>query len=100
MAQVIVYNPTSMHAGGANVSPRNKLALDLLFTAGHDLFSGDDTIERFGVEIDRRGEHVRSYSDAWKEVWAAWMERHPAGFDALGRAVAPNTTEHLRRIET
>ena len=74
---VILYNPKTMHCGGSNTEPQNKVVLDIMFKAGGmSTESGDDTPERFGRETTRHGEDVLSYSRAWTTVWREYLDAH------------------------
>ena len=81
---VIMYNPKTMHAGGANSLPphpgRNshKVVLDIMFKAGYGTDSGDDTPARFCKHTSRRGEDCLVYTKAWGEVWDKWKREHLA----------------------
>jgi ectoine hydroxylase-related dioxygenase (phytanoyl-CoA dioxygenase family) len=71
---IILYNPKTMHCGGANLSPsEHKVVLDVMFkSGGRETDSGDDTPQRFLDQTSRKGEAVTSYVDAWEEVWRQW----------------------------
>ena len=70
---VVLYNPKTMHSGGANTEERSKVVLDVLFKAGGaDTITGDDTIERF-TPLSRGGEDVLTYSRAWDTEWTSLL---------------------------
>ena len=80
---VIIYNPKTMHAGGANTVPAHpgheaphKIVLDIMFKAGRDTDSGDDTPQRFCEHTGRRGEDCLVYAKAWGAVWDEWKRDH------------------------
>lgn len=79
---VIIYNPKTMHAGGANTLPPrpghnpHKIVLDIMFKAGHGTDSGDDTPGRFCGHTSRRGEDCLVYAKAWGDVFDAWKRDH------------------------
>lgn len=70
---VVLYNPKTMHCGGANSEERSKVVLDVLFKAGGaNTITGDDTIERF-TSLSRGGEDVLTYSHAWDAEWTSLL---------------------------
>lgn len=92
---VILYNPTTSHAGGANRLTLDKVVLDVSFKANQAYESGDDTKQRFeeGVRKYRSGEaggeSVESYREAWLDAWhdANGADRPPAARPAWAAAL-------------
>jgi ectoine hydroxylase-related dioxygenase (phytanoyl-CoA dioxygenase family) len=85
---VILYNPKTMHAGGANLSPiQNKVVLDVMFKALPTTVTGDDTPTRFAA-MGRGGDSLESYRDAWGAIWSGWKQRRQQAAKAQAQAQA------------
>jgi hypothetical protein len=84
---VIVYNPITMHCGGANTDASTpKLVLDVMFKEDAATDTEDDTLHRFST-LSRHGDDQH----AWD---AAWAERETHGETMPTRT--PHSAQHDR----
>ena len=70
----MLYNPVTMHCGGAHTAPAArpgearspKLVLDIMFKADEQLPSLDDTPEHRFAPLPRRGEPLSVWAEGWR----------------------------------
>ena len=101
---VILYNPTTSHAGGANRLSLDKAVLDVSFKADQAYESGDDTEQRFEAGVrkyrsgEAGGESVESYREAWLGAWrdANGADRPPAARPAWAAALPAGNARACR----